>query len=58
MEETANHRARARLFRQTTNDETTPPETPTEILNMFSMVNTQALQQLAMQTSAKTSTGR
>ena len=49
MEETANYTERARLFRQTTNDETTPPE----ILNMFSMVNTQALQQLAMQTSGE-----
>ena len=29
-----------------------PPETPTEILNMFTMVNNQALQQLAMQTSS------
>lgn len=51
MEETANYTERARLFRQTTNDENSPPETPTEILNMFTMVNTQALQQLAMQTS-------
>ena len=51
MEETANYAERARLFRQTTTDDATPPETPTEILNMFTMVNTQALQQLAMQTS-------
>lgn len=51
MEETASYTERARLFRQTSNDEMTPPETPTEILNMFTMVNTQALQQLAMQTS-------
>ena len=51
MEETANYTERARLFRQTTTDAATPPETPTEILNMFTMVNTQALQQLAMQTS-------
>ena len=51
MEETANYTERARLFRQTTTDDATPPETPTEILNMFTMVNTQALQQLAMQTS-------
>ncbi|MGF7446646.1 MurR/RpiR family transcriptional regulator [Klebsiella michiganensis] len=51
MEETANCTERARLFRQTTTDDATPPETPTEILNMFTMVNTQALQQLAMQTS-------
>lgn len=53
MEETANYTERARLFRQTTHAETTPPETPTEILNMFSMVNTQSLQQLAMQTSGE-----
>ena len=52
MEETANYTERARLFRQTTTDDATPPETPTEILNMFTMVNTQALQQLAMQTSS------
>ncbi|WP_426496304.1 MurR/RpiR family transcriptional regulator [Klebsiella grimontii] len=51
MEETANYTERARLFRQTTTDDATPPETPTEILNMFTMVNTQTLQQLAMQTS-------
>lgn len=51
MEETANYTERARLFRQTTTDDATPPETPTEILNMFTMVNTQALQQLAIQTS-------
>ena len=51
MEETANYTERARLFRQTTTDDATPPETPTEILNVFTMVNTQALQQLAMQTS-------
>ncbi|MBG2646390.1 MurR/RpiR family transcriptional regulator [Klebsiella michiganensis] len=51
MEEPANYTERARLFRQTTTDDATPPETPTEILNMFTMVNTQALQQLAMQTS-------
>ena len=51
MEETANYTERARLFRQTNTDDATPPETPTEILNMFTMVNTQALQQLAMQTS-------
>ena len=47
MEETANYTERARLFRQTTSDESSPPETPTEILNMFTMVNNQALQQLA-----------
>ncbi|EQC1579569.1 MurR/RpiR family transcriptional regulator [Klebsiella oxytoca] len=53
MEETANYTERARLFRQTTTDDATPPETPTEILNMFTMVNTQALQQLAIQTSGE-----
>jgi len=53
MEETANYTERARLFRQTTTDDATPPKTPTEILNMFTMVNTQALQQLAMQTSGE-----
>ncbi|HGW8689284.1 MurR/RpiR family transcriptional regulator [Klebsiella pneumoniae] len=52
MEETANYTERARLFRQITSDESSPPETPTEILNMFTMVNNQALQQLAMQTSS------
>ena len=52
MEETANYTERARLVRQTTSDESSPPETPAEILNMFTMVNNQALQQLAMQTSS------
>ena len=52
MEETANYTERARLFRQTTSDECSPPETPTEILNIFTMVNDRALQQLAMQTSS------
>ena len=52
MEETANYTERARLFRQPTSDESSPPETPTEILNMFTMVNNQALQQLAMQPSS------
>jgi DNA-binding MurR/RpiR family transcriptional regulator len=49
MEETANYTERARLFRQTAGEETSAPETPSEILNMFTMVNGQALQQLAMQ---------
>ncbi|PUY78295.1 MurR/RpiR family transcriptional regulator, partial [Cronobacter sakazakii] len=49
MEETANYTERARLFRQTASEETSAPETPGEILSMFTMVNTQALQQLAMQ---------
>lgn len=52
MEETANYTERARLFRQTSTEESSAPETPTEILNMFTMVNTQALQQLAVQTAA------
>ncbi|MTH47859.1 MurR/RpiR family transcriptional regulator [Intestinirhabdus alba] len=50
MEETANYTERARLFRQTAGNEAPPPETPTEILNMFTLVNSQALQQLAIQT--------
>lgn len=49
MEETANYTERARLFRQTAGEEASAPETPSEILNMFTMVNGQALQQLAMQ---------
>ncbi|MDI7506937.1 MurR/RpiR family transcriptional regulator, partial [Cronobacter dublinensis] len=49
MEETANYTERARLFRQTASEETSAPETPAEILSMFTMVNSQALQQLAMQ---------
>ncbi|ELY4672843.1 MurR/RpiR family transcriptional regulator [Cronobacter muytjensii] len=49
MEETANYTERARLFRQTASEETSAPETPGEILSMFTMVNSQALQQLAMQ---------
>ena len=49
MEETANYTERARLFRQTASEETSAPETPGEILSMLTMVNTQALQQLAMQ---------
>ncbi len=49
MEETANYTERARLFRQSAGEESSAPETPSEILNMFTMVNGQALQQLAMQ---------
>jgi len=45
----ANYTERARLFRQTASEETSAPETPAEILSMFTMVNSQALQQLAMQ---------
>ncbi|EOS95109.1 MurR/RpiR family transcriptional regulator [Erwinia tracheiphila] len=52
MEETANYTERARLFRQTSNEGSSAPETPTEILNMFTMVNTQALQRLAVQTAS------
>lgn len=52
MEETANYTERVRLFRQTSSDAASTPETPTEILNMFTMVNSQALQQLALQTSS------
>ena len=50
MEETVNYTERARLFRQTATDEAQgAPESPAEILNVFTMVNSQALQQLAMQ---------
>ncbi|WHQ75702.1 MurR/RpiR family transcriptional regulator [Pantoea sp. Lij88] len=50
MEETVNYTERARLFRQTsTDDSASAPESPAEILNVFTMVNSQALQQLAMQ---------
>ncbi|MGO4745601.1 MurR/RpiR family transcriptional regulator [Serratia quinivorans] len=51
MEETVNYTERARLFRQTSTDDNVAPEKPAEILNVFTMVNAQALQQLAMQTS-------
>ncbi|WP_376750950.1 MurR/RpiR family transcriptional regulator, partial [Pantoea eucalypti] len=45
-----NYTERARLFRQTsTDDSASAPESPAEILNVFTMVNSQALQQLAMQ---------
>ncbi|PIJ51239.1 Fe-S cluster assembly protein HesB [Erwinia sp. OLTSP20] len=53
MEETASYTERARLFRQTASEDISAPESPAEILNMFTMVNTQALQQLAMQTHAE-----
>ncbi|KAA8998539.1 MurR/RpiR family transcriptional regulator [Affinibrenneria salicis] len=52
MEETVNYTERARLFRQTSTDEHVTPEKPAEILNVFTMVNAQALQQLAVQTHA------
>ena len=52
MEETVNYTERARLFRQTAADDAAnAPESPAEILNVFTMVNSQALQQLAMQVS-------
>ncbi|MBS0847829.1 MurR/RpiR family transcriptional regulator [Citrobacter sp. JGM124] len=47
MEETVSYTERARLFRQNANsDPTAAPEKPQEVLNMFTMVNVQALQQL------------
>lgn len=51
MEETVSYTERARLFRKTSADESgAPPEQPYEILNVFTMVNVQALQQLSAQT--------
>ncbi|WP_437891316.1 MurR/RpiR family transcriptional regulator [Phytobacter sp. V91] len=51
MEETASYTERARLYRQTASeDKATAPEQPAEILNIFSLVNAQALQQLVNQT--------
>ncbi|EHI3196368.1 MurR/RpiR family transcriptional regulator [Salmonella enterica] len=50
MEETASYTERARLFRKsTTNEKGEHPEQPYEILNVFTMVNAQALQQLPSQ---------
>ncbi|AVJ19719.1 MurR/RpiR family transcriptional regulator [Serratia rhizosphaerae] len=49
MEETVNYTERARLFRQTSTDDNAAPENPAEILNVFTMVNAQALQQLPAQ---------
>ncbi len=49
MEDTVSYTERARLFRQTANHEIAAPEKPMEILNMFSMVNGMALQQLPAQ---------
>ncbi|MBJ7223917.1 MULTISPECIES: MurR/RpiR family transcriptional regulator [unclassified Brenneria] len=46
MEGTVSYTNRVRLFRQTASKDTAAPETPMEILNMFSMVNSTALQQL------------
>ncbi|MBF1994863.1 MurR/RpiR family transcriptional regulator [Serratia symbiotica] len=53
MEETVNYTERARLFRRTSTDGHVIPEKPAEILNVFTMVNSQALQQLVMQTSSE-----
>lgn len=50
MEETVSYTERARLFRQTANEDgRSSPEKPSDVLNVFSMVNAQALQQLAAQ---------
>jgi DNA-binding MurR/RpiR family transcriptional regulator len=46
MEDTVSYTERARLFRQTAGKQANEPETPMEILSMFSMVNSLALQQL------------
>lgn len=46
MEDTVSYTERARLFRQVAGKEADVPETPMEILSMFSMVNSLALQQL------------
>ncbi|ATA23259.1 Fe-S cluster assembly protein HesB [Brenneria goodwinii] len=46
MEDTVSYTERARLFRQGAGKEADAAETPMEILNMFSMVNSLALQQL------------
>ena len=54
MEETVNYTERARLFPQTSTDDNVAPEKPAEILNVFTMVNAQALQQLAMQIAPET----
>ncbi|MGX9334320.1 MurR/RpiR family transcriptional regulator (plasmid) [Klebsiella grimontii] len=51
MEETVSYTERARLFRKTAADDSgAPPEQPSEILDIFTMVNAQALQQLSAQT--------
>lgn len=51
MEDTVSYTQRARLFRQTANDaQPRSPEQPSGILSTFSMVNSQALQQLVHQT--------
>ncbi len=54
MEETVSYTERARLFRKSSVEEgTTAPEKPDEVLNMFSMVNAQALQQLPTHITAE-----
>lgn len=53
MEETVNYTERARLFRQTAAADSVAPEKPAEILNVFTTVNAQALQQLALQIKAE-----
>lgn len=53
MEGTVNYNERASLYRQTAGEETAKPETPSEILKVFSMVNEQALQQLTAQIKAE-----
>lgn len=50
LEKTPNYAERAKLFRQTTDDDQgKPPETPSDILNVFTLVNTHALQSLQSQ---------
>jgi len=46
MEDQVNYTERARLSRQTAGGDVAAPETPMEILKIFSMVNSTALQQL------------
>lgn len=53
MEDTVSYTERVRLFRQISTDDSVAPEKPAEILKLFTMVNTQALQQLAIQISAE-----
>lgn len=50
LAETVNYTERARLFRQTATDSASAPETPADILQVFTLANSQALQQLAVQT--------
>lgn len=52
LEKTPNYTERARLFRQTVGDDSDKaPETPADILNVFTVVNTHALQGLLTQIS-------